>query len=863
MWNCGELKVKDCHMEKKLHPLLVLLACVVTICCSAETLVMGKAGSGEDPHSFYNPTDWVRADGTVVNSSPVPGNDYVVANGYVMNVNVSTNFAGDSLQFGYVGGSKGVFFQTSHNKTVTINRLILANGLYRVWQNPGNASMSYLKGSIEVLSPATAPFRICPTHDSSTSPTGYDINWAAAISGDVGTGLLINRIAPEKKARLVFSGNNSAYFGSIAVEGSNLTFEVSNAAALGGALETFNAEALTLDNQATFECSALAETLSAADNRGMTIKSGGAKINVPGNGKLTVEWPTVVEGDFEKSGGGELILDSVTFGDVDTVFVSEGLLVANVASWPVASKFKVKAPTVRGDDVPFLKIPVSAGNVSPSDFTVVDNFESSKFIPSTVVVVTDGDWQTAYLRTAPVIQPDEDESVVYVYAVQNREGWSDDELMHPLGDYVINAKTAGRSISFSVGAPSSLDDGVLNYSMPDNTSLTFTGDATSPAKIATWLIRQNVFTGDIRAIGQKITFLAAGNSKPTEWGSKYNESKNDIHVLRGRLYVHNNEAADSGLKMQVGMYRTMVVESELSGSGTISLQPHNPSGVSLADKTGTYVFSGTNSFQGKIHLHTAVSGTVTAGNNPQCIFRFSDERNLGPGPKSGTADVFMQAQNQGVVVLHPVGSVRVTLPNRRFYFNSGMCDVKVDDGAVFELNSPVAFRNGTTVPTVVTKVGGGVWAVGGTIELVTNDKASLIWTLNVDEGYIRADNARAFSGMTVTFAEGAGIAAKYDPEATGESAQYGMIVTDPALFTVAGGKLAVKVETGGDLMLNKSVPVLTVPASMADGVEGKLSGMSDLPKGEIVFVRENVELGDAQYVRFSAEIRRGTVVVVR
>jgi hypothetical protein len=50
---------------------------------------------------------------------------------------------------------------------------------------------------------------------------------------------------------------------------------------------------------------------------------------------------------------------------------------------------------------------------------------------------------------------------------------------------------------------------------------------------------------------------------------------------------------------------------------------------------------------------------------------------------------------------------------------------------------------------------------------------------------------------------------------------------------------------------------------MADGVEGKLSGTSDLPKGGVVFVRENVALDDAQYVRFSAEIRRGTVVVVR
>jgi hypothetical protein len=208
--------------------------------------------------------------------------------------------------------------------------------------------------------------------------------------------------------------------------------------------------------------------------------------------------------------------------------------------------------------------------------------------------------------------------------------------------------------------------------------------------------------------------------------------------------------------------------------------------------------------------------------------------------------------------------VKVNLPKRVLNFYAGNLNVKVDEGHELKWDSSVKFRSGTRYNlTTITKIGNGTWAVGGKVNLVESDNVSDIWTLNVDEGYIRADNARAFSGMTVTFAEGAGIAAKYNPEATGESAQYGMIVTDPALFTVAGGKLAVKVETGGDLMLNKSVPVLTVPASMADGVEGKLSGTCDLPKGGVVFVRENVELDDAQYVRFTAEIRRGTVVVVR
>jgi hypothetical protein len=66
-------------------------------CANAETLVMGKDGSGEKPHSFYTATVWIREDGTTVNAAPVSGNDYIVANDYVMNVNATKTFEGDSL----------------------------------------------------------------------------------------------------------------------------------------------------------------------------------------------------------------------------------------------------------------------------------------------------------------------------------------------------------------------------------------------------------------------------------------------------------------------------------------------------------------------------------------------------------------------------------------------------------------------------------------------------------------------------------------------------------------------------------------------------------------------------------------------
>ena len=844
---------------KKRHQFSVLmLAGVVATCATAETLVMGKAGNGENAHSFYLPTDWIKSDGTVINSAPTSGNDYIVANGYMMNVNTTTNFAGDSLQFGYVGGNRGIFFQTSHNKTVTVNRLILANGLYRVWQDPKNASMSYLKGSIEVLSPNETPFRICPTHDGVSSPTGYDITWASDISGAVGTGLLINRIAPLKDARIVFSGDNSAYFGKIAVEGTNLTFEATSASALGGRLPVLDGEALTIDNMATFECSAASETLESSVNRGIKIKSGGAAIKVGSGKSLRIEWPVAIEGNFEKSGDGSLTMDSVTVADNVFFSISGGLLTMNVNRWPVAERFSVKAQAVRGSDIPFLKVPVSAGEVKPSDFTLVEDFASKNFVSCQVVVLTEGDWQIARFRPATVISPAEEVSVVY--AVQSPEGWTDGKVVHSLGDYHIDAKAAGRDLKFSVGDLASVVAAVLEYSMPQGTSLTFTGD-TSSKRSATWLIRQKVFTGDVRAVGQKISFVACGNTKPASLENvKYNESRGDIHVLRGRMHVENTEAADGGLKFQTSMSRTVNIESVISGAGTISLQPYNVSGVAQRDKVGTYVFSGTNSFEGKIHIHSAVEN----GTDSICTLRFGDECNLGPGPKTGTADIYMQAQKKANVAIYPIGSVDVSLPNRRFYFNAGSNIVKVDEGEVFELYSPVAFRNGTSESlTYVRKTGKGIWAIGGNVEYVQNTATSLVWTLNVDEGYIRAYNARAFSGMTVTFADGAGIAAKYDPGSALESAQYGMIVTNAALFAVSGAKLPVKIDTNGDSFFNKRLPVLTVPAGAADSIGAKLKGITDIPMGSVSFVRDSVALGDKDYVRFSAEIHRGTVIMFR
>ena len=774
---------------KKSNLQVLFCAVVFALCANAETLVMGEAGSGEKPHSFHTATDWIREDGTTINAAPVAGNDYIVADNYIMNVNGTRTFAGDSLQFGYVNGSRGVFFHTNPGNTVTVGHLKLANGLYRVWQNKDSSSMSYLKGNIEVLSPTSLPFRICPTHDSANSPSGYEITWDSAISGAVGTGLLINRIAPEKYARLVFSGDNSKYYGNITVEGTNLVFEVAKASSLGGGLEIPNAEALVLDKQATFQCSATSETLSSSVNRGIIVKTYGAKISVASGKRLCVGWPINLQGDLEKIGSGTFVLDSVPTGSgkiivssgtvavlpgkikaVDALLFNGGAVevlydvesgasgVLELSAAP-ESEIRVTPPAQRGVTVPFLRIPASVGVLDASRFVPVENLAQLGLPSFTVCVKEENGYSVAYLTTAMKVMPVPGNKIVY--ALQNPELWDNGKTFQPCCDYVIDVKSAGRQQQFSVGDLGSVADEVLDYTMPLGSSITFTGQDIKDAPTnAIWLIRQRTFTGDVRAVGDRVLFRALGNTKPTVLGNAYpNESTGDTHMLKGRLFINNTKGNDEGFKIQAGYSRTVKIESEVSGSGTVSLQTW---GENNTTRSAIYELSGTNSFTGEWFIYNSYA-------HPSLLsLRFSDARNFGPGGYKDD-DITFQGGN---LRIHPIGSVVVNLPQREIIFYSGTIDLKIDDAEELKFDSSMTFRNGSKdKPTILTKTGGGIWAIGGSVNFKVNSDVDYGYQLNVDEGYIRADNARAFSGMTITFADGAGLAAKYNPGSDLESAQ--------------------------------------------------------------------------------------------
>ena len=101
-----------------MRPAMTAVAvCLFAAAADAETVTL----NGDSSDGFVAKSTWSSG------KPPEAGKDYIVANGRYLRGDNSQGFAGDSLQFGIVGASEGIFFK-EHNGTHTFTRLILANG---------------------------------------------------------------------------------------------------------------------------------------------------------------------------------------------------------------------------------------------------------------------------------------------------------------------------------------------------------------------------------------------------------------------------------------------------------------------------------------------------------------------------------------------------------------------------------------------------------------------------------------------------------------------------------------------------------------------------------------------------------------
>ena len=855
-----------------------IAVCLAANMANAATVRLTRSSS----NGFTNAYGWDSG------NPPESGNDYIVADGYYLRGDYSEGFAGDSLQFGIVGGTEGIFFK-EHQGTHTFTKLILANGYYRTWMS-SNGQAGHIAGSVEVTSPESAPFRLHSTHNSGLG--WYITYWDAAMTGAEGTGLKIGPylLATYNSAHLstgqtIFTGDNSGYLGSITVYGTNAVFAFTTGNSLGGTLSSFKADAFTLCDGTTVESRGDNVTLSSSLNRGVTVDATGGRLHVGGDKALRLEWPVTGTGPLYKVGNGRLTLAaplsltasdpaaacltvsngclafasgfsngggviSVLEGSETTVPAGDEVTVRNLAldgalrisydesmatsgvlvldgsctpSWPIP----VYPPNVRGAKVPFLKVPTSIKTVTKNDFSKPDNLAASGLPSANFTVETAGGIQTVYAEVSKIVTVSNASSRAYLYPyTSDKWMWSDNAVVHSGADYVIGA---GKTI-YSTGMSG-------NFTLVGD-SITFAGSGTGSR--ATWELGNaslTKFTGDVR-MGNYVMV------KPTA------ADNSELHI-DGKLYAYGTAGSDGSLDFRAAKNGiTVVIDSVISGSGWMSFQPL------AAGYTNTYCFAGDNTFNGGIFVYQGYSNTLTT-------IKFAKESSWGTDATSLKDSMIFQ----GSMVLYPVGSQTINLPNRRIKFYATGQKVRVDDGEVFDLRSPLFFNNGGSeqYATVVKKIGGGTWAVGGTV-IYDRNGISAFPSLTIEEGFVRPDNPRAFQSINVTVSEGAGIAAKYRPGDTSEVATYGMIVTNATRFAVSGSTLKFKVATGGaKLRASESIAILTVPEETATAIDAKaIKFEHDNAYGRCPeLLKDAVTVSGRPCVRYSCRFINGFMINIR
>ena len=851
-------------------------AAVVAVCCAA---VVASAATVRLTRSSDN--GFVNAYGWDSGNPPESGNDYIVADGLYLRGDYSQGFAGDSLQFGIVGGTEGIFFK-EHKGTHTFTKLILANGYYRTWMSKDGED-GHIAGSVQVTSPESAPFRLHSTHNGGLG--WYLTYWDAAITGAEGTGLAIgpyllarNNSAHLSKGQTIFTGDNSGYLGSLTVYGTNAVFAFTTGNSLGGALSSFKADAFTFCDGTTVESRGDDVTLSSSLNRGITVDATGGRLHVGGDKALRLEWPVTGTGPLYKVGNGKLTLAAamslsaasgltisngcielvsgfsnsgdggiavlpesevtVAAGDEVTVrnlaldgalrisydesMATSGVLVLDgscTPNWPIP----VYTPNVREIKVPFLKVPTSIKTMTADDFVKPDNFASEGRPSATFTVETANGIQTVYAEMSKLVTVSDTyngSANPIAHLKYEPARWSDGKYPHNKADYQVGA---GKTLY--------AQDVSGAYTFPGD-SLSFTGASGKLSAFEFYSSSITSFTADLRTYNYAKIY-AKGNS--------------EVH-LGGRLYVGGNQTSDNCLDFRAAVGGlTVVIDSVVSGSGQMSFQP------GANNRTNTYCFTAQdNAFAGTYFLYGGKSGALTT-------LEFANSGSWGKNPSAyKEKGLLLQGSASAKVELHPVGSQTIAHSNRAFYFVNGESRLRVDVGEVFDLQSPVIFQNNS----IGRKIGGGTWAVGGNVSIEGNGTPQVA----VEEGYLRADNPRAFLRVNVTVSEGAGIAAKYRPGDTSEVATYGMIVTNATRFAVSGNTLKFKVATGGARVRgSERIAILTVPEETANAIAAKTITFEhdDAYGRHAELLTDSVTLSGMSCVRYSCKFINGFKMLVR
>ena len=830
----------------------------------AALLAIGNSVYGDAPIEFVgNATSFGGSELNAAEcwgSAPTPDHDYRVSGGKHIIVGYGTTgssttfgFNGDSLILGIVGGTDGSLW---HNGAPKLNLpLVLANGFYRTWgdgQYGGPAIARTLMGSATVESPESNRFIIYPCFTGGS--TAYTVNLEMTISGAAGTGLLVSDKGLGSASRLNIKSSNPSYRGSIEVTGANLTLGFSSADSLGGTLDAFDDDALILKNGATLECLTSGVNLSASANRGISVDSTGGNIRVLSSNSLTLGWPVSGSGALAKTGEGTLVLSnsftgvslsleagriaaasgknislpslSISGGGF-SVAANSGIVTANVASLDSGSKIPVTPSGViaEGASVPFLRVP--SGVLTLDDFSAEAGTGSYGAPFGKVTMATEGGSDTFSLLVLPVVTPSANGNS----CADTAANWSDSREVHDNAAYLLRAESGSRTFYAKSGDSysSAVED---DYVFPGEV-MTFSGSVggkISETKYGGICIRPMIFTANMRFYDASQVFF------------QNHTGNGETHVIRGTMEICTSSANTNwkGLYFNLGgNSTTAAVESVISGKGAMYIS---------SSSKGAAVLKGDNSkYTGSIAVYSDSSDL-----DKHAVLRISDERNLGGNPATLNASALLL--NHGSE-LHSVGSVVIDDPNRGVKFSGGNVFVRTDFGETTSFLSPLYGYS-----SKVRLAGGGTVLFGA--KLTNSDKKYTNNVIVVD-GRLKGARFDVLEGLGLAFEDGGGIAVDCVTDEGDLRSQYGMVMTNTTL-TLNGATLPVRMDYAGVRPKSKvEYPVITVLASRADEIGGKIRFDKNVEDGAWALSRKDVTLGGVPCVVFGARCERGFVLTFR
>ena len=808
----------------------VLAASAGAFAGEARPLYVASSNDKEGSSLFTNAAAWkVDGTGTVATEPPNAANDYLILASETRTPEPKKKgeryvFGGNSLHLGRLSsGRGGNLLVRNANYDTTIEFANEGVYLHQGYLGSWNAYNAAIYGTVHVDAPATLPFRIFTsggndgTMDFYGPFLGSGNLWIHSRLQAGNQNQTNFRCRFHNDALKDFTGTINTYWCEFSVLGGPSSL---------GYTQTFMSDTGTFPGHLHLH--------PGATYRGTTETS------VFSVNKLTMDEDAVIAVQTSSDGStGSVLRVTGSFAAADHLRVTTGMTVSDIKA--LAQQHGSYLPVC---NLPFLTAPAGV-EISEVPFNASGDYpQFPHFGAEKRVNESTGEQSLWMVPEGPVVThnatgDDYGENSFTSYGKQaNASRWSDG--LSPTNPAVLYLDSSSKTLRTKLDSSGTYWD-------------TFKGKAfVSTGGGGLSLACGGIVVDDWRIVGN-YTLSNIGSKGAADKFDQCPAGQTPFGI-RGRLRLSNGDFTFS-----IAPYDRKVfsVEAEISGGSTVSVYANKQD--NHADTGGGVALLGDNAnFFGRIRVSRGGNMDASAVTR----LYFNDARNLGGACDTWTYDAL---RLQGGAVLCPLATVTLEAENRGIFFESGTPEVFVTNGVTLTVKERI------TQKVTFRKTGGGTLALGGERPYFVADGKTVPGVntngLVIAEGALKPVSSEAFRGLAVTMAAGTEIVVDVPTDRTKGVGKYGMLDTEWNVpFTLPEEGVTVRVtDPDGAAAPSESlarplvVPVMTVKASCADAIRGKLCPVSPYADYQAT-VRE---IAEGDNITFAVKLNRGLFILVK